>query len=56
MWYVAGSTDPMGNVAGSINVMRSTGLDGYEVHFLAEIGLQVQDPTSCGELIMDLNY
>ena len=56
MWYVAGSTDPMGNVAGSMNVMRSTGLDGYEVHFLAEIGLQVQDPTSCGELIMDLNY
>jgi hypothetical protein len=56
MWYVAGSTDPMGNVAGSMSTSRSSGIDGYEVHFLAEIGIQVQDPTSCGELIMDLNY
>jgi hypothetical protein len=56
MWYVAGSVDPMGNVAKSMSVMRSSGIDGYEVHFLAEIGLQMQDPTSCGELIMDLNY
>lgn len=56
MWHVSGSIDPMDVVPGSINTNRATGLDGYEVHFLAEIGLQVQDPTSCGELIMDLNY
>lgn len=52
MWHVAGSTTPFGDVSKSISTMRSSGLDGYEVHLLAEIGIQVQDPTSCGELIM----
>ncbi len=52
MWHVCGSTTPFGEVANNINTMRSSGIDGYEVHLLAEIGLQVQDPTSCGELIM----
>lgn len=52
MWHVAGSTTPFGDVAKSTSTMRSSGLDGYEVHLLAEIGIQVQDPTSCGELIM----
>lgn len=56
MWYVAGSETPMGDVANSLSVMRSSGIDGYEVHMLAEVGIQVQDPTSMGELIMDLNY
>jgi hypothetical protein len=55
MWYVAGSTTPFGEVANSMSVMRSNGLDGYEVHMLAEVGIQVQDPTSCGEIIMRLN-
>lgn len=55
MWYVAGSTDPFSNVANSMSVMRSNGLDGYEVHLLAEVGIQIQDPTSCGEIIMRLN-
>ena len=52
MWHVCGSTTPFGDVAKSMSTMRSNGLDGYEVHLLAEIGIQVQDPTSCGELIM----
>ncbi|WP_428743145.1 hypothetical protein [Tenacibaculum sp.] len=52
MWHVCGSTTPFGDVSKSMNTMRSSGLDGYEVHLLAEIGIQVQDPTSCGELIM----
>jgi len=52
MWHVSGSTTPFGDVAKSISTMRSSGLDGYEVHLLAEIGIQIQDPTSCGELIM----
>lgn len=52
MWHVCGSTTPFGDVANSMSTMRSNGLDGYEVHMLAEIGLQIQDPTSCGELIM----
>lgn len=55
MWYVAGSTTPFGEVANSTSVMRSNGLDGYEVHMLAEVGIQLQDPTSCGEMIMRLN-
>lgn len=55
MWYVAGSTTPFGDVAASMSVMRSNGLDGYEVHMLAECGIQLQDPTSCGEMIMRLN-
>lgn len=52
MWYVCGSTTPMGEVANSMSIMRSNGLDGYEVHMLAEVGIQIQDPTSCGEMIM----
>ena len=52
MWHVCGSTTPFGDVANNIGTMRSSGIDGYEVHLLAEIGLQVEDPTSCGELIM----
>jgi hypothetical protein len=55
MWYVAGSTTPFGEVSNSMSVMRSNGLDGYEVHMLAEVGIQLQDPTSCGEIIMRLN-
>lgn len=52
MWHVCGSTTPFGDVATSVSTMRSSGIDGYEVHLLAEIGIQLQDPTSCGELIM----
>ena len=55
MWYVAGSTDPFGGVVNSMSTLRSNGLDGYEVHMLSECGIQLQDPTSCGEIIMRLN-
>ena len=55
MWYVAGSTDPFGGVVSSMSALRSNGLDGYEVHMLSECGIQLQDPTSCGEIIMRLN-
>jgi len=52
MWHVCGSTDPFGGVAKSVNVQRSSGIDGYEVHFLSQCGIMVEDPTSCGELIL----
>lgn len=52
MWHVSGSTDPYGGVAKSIGTQKSSGIDGYEVHFLAQCGIMVEDPTSCGELIM----
>jgi hypothetical protein len=51
MWYVGGSTDPMGNIAKNTSTMRSSGIDGYQVHFLSECGIMLADPTSCGELI-----
>lgn len=52
MWHVCGSTDPYGGVAKGVNVARASGVDGYDVHFLSECGIQIQDPTSCGELIL----
>ena len=52
MWHVCGSTDPYGGVSKSINKMSSSGIDGYEVHFLSQCGLMIEDPTSCGELIL----
>jgi hypothetical protein len=52
MWHVNGSTDPMGGVASSIGTQRASGIDGYEVHFLSQCGIMVEDPTSCGELIL----
>jgi hypothetical protein len=55
MWHVCGSTDPFGGVAKSTSTMRSSGIDGYEVHMLSECGLMLKDPTSCGELIMSLD-
>jgi len=55
MWHVAGSTTPFGEVANSMSTMRSSGIDGYEVHMLTECGVQLEDPTSSGELIMRLN-
>ena len=54
-WHVAGSTDPFGGVAKSISTARSSGTDGYEVHFLSECGVMVEDPTSCGELILAID-
>ena len=53
IWYVAGSTTPFGEVAKSMNVMRSSTVDGYEVHRLAEVGIQMENPLSAGELIFN---
>ena len=56
MWHVCGSTTPFGDVAKSVSTMRSSPIDGYEVHMLCEVGVQMEDCTSSGELILDLNY
>jgi len=55
-WYTAGSQTPGGamgadNVKGYMNTMRSNSLDGWTVNFLAEKGVKVTNPLSCGELI-----
>ena len=55
MWYTAGSTDPFGGVAKSMSTLRSGTIDGYRVDFLAECGIQMQDPTSAGELIFNID-
>ena len=55
MWHVAGSTDPFGGVAKSMSTLRSSSIDGYRVEFLTECGIQMQDPTSAGELIFSLD-
>lgn len=55
MWHVCGSTDPFGKVAKSMSTMRSSSIDGYRVEFLTEGGIQMQDPTSAGELILQLD-
>ena len=52
MWHVSGSTSPTGGVTSDINQMKASGIDGYQVHFLSECGLQVENPLSMGELIM----
>jgi hypothetical protein len=55
MWHVSGSTDPFGGVVKSMSTMKSSSRDGYRCEYLAECGLQIQDPTSAGELILSLD-
>jgi len=52
MWTTAGSVDPSGHSKSKSNV-RSNTTDGYAVHMLAETGIMIQNPMSCGELYMD---
>lgn len=52
-WYTGGSVAPGAGYAKSISTLRSNARDGYQVHFLGEVGLMVRDPRACGELICD---
>lgn len=52
MWTTAGSVSPQGH-SNSANNIRSNTVDGYAVHMLAETGIMIQNPMSCGELICD---
>mgnify|MGYP001576758086 CR=1 FL=1 len=49
MWYEAGSTLPKG--ASEKTLLRSSDVDGYAVHFLAQKGIRIKNPTTCGRLI-----
>ena len=53
VWTTAGSVDPSGHSKSKSNV-RSNTTDGYAVHMLAETGIMIQNPMSCGELYCDL--
>jgi hypothetical protein len=54
MWHTGGSIAPGSGHSKSINVLRSNAKDGYSVHFLSEQGIMMKDPTTCGELILDV--
>lgn len=51
-WYTGGSVAPNG-YANSINTLRSNSRDGYQVHFLGEVGIIVRNPLTCGILYCD---
>lgn len=51
MWYTGGSTGPGGH-NNSASRLGSSTFDGYAVHVLAETGIMLQNPMSCGELIL----
>ena len=51
-WSTAGSVAPAG-YSNSINTVRSNSRDGYQVHFLGEIGIMLRNPLSCGILYCD---
>jgi len=55
MWYTGGSVAPGSGHAKSITTMRSNAKDGYSVHFLAELGIMLKDPTTSGELLLDVD-
>ncbi|MFA5616822.1 MAG: hypothetical protein WDK95_08190 [Syntrophorhabdaceae bacterium] len=54
MWHTGGSVTPAAGHSKSIGTLRSNAKDGYSVHFLSEQGIMVSDPTTSGELIMDV--
>ena len=51
-WFTGGSVAPNG-YANSINTLRSNSRDGYQVHFLGEMGIMLRNPLSCGILYCD---
>ena len=51
-WCTGGSVIPSG-YGNSINTLRSNSRDGYQVHFLGEIGIMLRNPLSCGILYCD---
>lgn len=50
--YIEGLASPFGMKK---NGTSSSANDGYEFHVLSECGLMVQDPTNCGQLILDID-
>lgn len=52
MWHVTGSMDPASNsLHKSTTTRSSSGIDGYEIHFLTEEGLMLENPLSAAEVI-----
>jgi hypothetical protein len=51
-WYVAGGVSPYGPMKGTIG---SNSREGYTLIYSKELGVHVEDPTCCGELIPSRN-
>lgn len=51
-WYVAGGISPYGPMKGTLG---SSAREEYEMYYSKEFGVHIQDPTSCGELILARN-
>jgi hypothetical protein len=50
--YIEGLCSPYGMKKGGT---ASSPVDGYEFHVLSECGIMVQDPTNCGQLLLDVD-
>lgn len=53
MWYTGGSLGPQGHSNSSSRLGSST-FDGYACHVLSESGIMIQNPMSCGEMILSV--
>lgn len=53
MWYNGGSTSPSGGKTSK--TAFGTKYDGYEVEVLSEVGIKLQNPLSCGELVPNIS-
>lgn len=54
MWHTAGAVAPGVGHAKSKSILRSNAKDGYSVHFLTEQGIKVTNPTTSGELLLEI--
>ncbi len=48
-WYVCGSTVP--DAVPDSSIVRSSGIDGYNIKWLSEEGIKIEDPSTTGQLI-----
>lgn len=55
LWSENGSIDIGGSHAKSLSTGRSNAKDGAVGHLLSECGIMLADPTSCGELILNVD-
>ena len=55
MWHTGGSLIPGQGFAKSIGTLRSNAKDSCAVHFVSEQGVMLKDPTTSGELQVDID-
>lgn len=54
MGHTRGMVGPKVGHSKSISTLQSNAKDGYSVHFLTEQGVMMKDPTTSGELLLDV--